>query len=119
MGGDWRFHVTASKDSEMFPRGYVAVLHDMVAAYHDKLAEFIPPAELERFRASVAERIVKNLTWKDDEKWHEKVTELLADWGFTVKTENKFGGLQCKIDCPYAHIVHPSTRHQPSAPSQP
>jgi hypothetical protein len=101
------FVLAAPADSERFPRGYVAVLHDMVTAYHDKLSEVLPQAEVDQFRASIADRIMRNLVSKGDERWHEKVSELLEVWGLKLNTESKLGQLQCKIDCPYAHIVHP------------
>jgi len=59
--------LTASNDIDRFPRGYVAALHDLVTAYHDKLSEVLPPAEVERFRAATADRIMKNMTMKEGE----------------------------------------------------
>ena len=82
-------------ESKEFPRGYVAALHDMVTAYHDKLSEVLPPAEAERFRAATADRIMKNLTLKDDTKGHAmgQVSEVLAEWGLTLQTKNNLGQL--------------------------
>jgi len=102
-------YLANSIGTEKFPRGYVAALHDLITAYHDKLSEVLPPAEVERFRAATADRIMKNLTLKDDTRGHAmgQVSQLLAEWSLTLHTENNLGRLQCKIDCPYAHIVHP------------
>src|SRR3989304_1729323 len=79
-------YLANSIGTEKFPRGYVAALHDLVTADHDKLSEVLPPAEVERFRAATADRIMKNLTMKENEKGHamEQVSGLLAEWGLTL-----------------------------------
>jgi hypothetical protein len=98
-----------SSESTEFSPAYVAVLHDLVTAYHDKLSEVLSPAEVEKFRVATADRILSNLDLKSagQAQVMQTVAKLLSDWGLTLKVEEELGQLRCSIDCPYAHTVHP------------
>jgi len=56
-----------------FSPEYVAVLHDLATAYHDKLSELLRASGVEAFRVLTADKILRNLR----PKYADDASELL------------------------------------------
>lgn len=89
---------------------YVAYLHDLVSAYHEKLSEILSPNVAETFRGAAVDRIVKQLGLPQElirSDYHQVIKSVAKDLGQQIEVTQIGNELVCEMICRYAHDVHP------------
>jgi len=87
------------------PDEYLAFMHDLISAYHQKLTETLSPKVAETFRDIASDSIVKKLGIEAEQK--NTLSDILSKWGIKSQVVTIGDDVQCHLECPYATIVHP------------
>jgi hypothetical protein len=84
---------------------YLAALHDVVAAYHQRLSEVTSPRVANQFLANVADMSMKYVQSQDSVM--NAVEERIRALGANLNVRETGEGIECDIECPFASKVHP------------
>jgi hypothetical protein len=84
---------------------YVAALHDVVAAYHQRLSEVTSPRVASQFLANVADMSMKYV--EGEGVAMDAVKKRLTELGANLRMRTVNEGIECEIECPFASKVHP------------
>jgi hypothetical protein len=87
---------------------YLAALHDIISAYHQRLTEITSPQVANQFLGNMSDLAMKHLGFDIGKSTPiESAQILMGNLGMKldiVKVGDKF---DCKLECPFAKQVHP------------
>lgn len=89
---------------------YMLAMHEMVAAYHQRLGEVTSPRVATQFLGNVADMTIRSFgVSKEDTSSQamEKVKSIAAELGVNIKTFNVGNDMSCQVTCSFAPIIHP------------
>jgi hypothetical protein len=86
----------------------MAALHDIIAAYHNRLAEVTSPQVATAFLANMSDLAMKHLGFdKGDKTPLENTKSLLESLGMKLEIVKVGEELDFDLQCPFAKQVHP------------
>jgi len=87
---------------------YIAILHDIIAAYHERLSQAASPDVAAHFLATIADKQVRYLGLDKDSDPKKALETFLQNIGMKHQTF-KIGDYKTvtRLECPYANVVHP------------
>jgi len=85
---------------------YLAFLHDVIAAYHERLSETTSPKVASLFLASIADKESRNLGLDKEANPKKNVERLLENLGMKYESVKIGETTVDKLVCPFANVVH-------------
>lgn len=96
---------------------YISALHNLVYTYHEKLVEVTSPKAATMFLGVVADKLVRDLKVTNAEHALDTIRESIGEWGLKLEATKVGRQTICKIECPFAPLVHPLiTERNPFCP---
>jgi hypothetical protein len=87
---------------------YLAALHDIISAYHQRLSEVTSPQVANQFLGNISDIAMRHLGFdKDKDSAEENARKMMATLGMKLETVKTGQNIDCKIECPFAEKVHP------------
>jgi hypothetical protein len=86
---------------------YIAFLHDVVSAYHERLSEVTSAQVATEFLANIADKEVRYLKLDKQADRGFVIDSLLNRMGIHYKLEKTGEMTTISLSCPYASTVHP------------
>lgn len=87
---------------------YLAALHDIISAYHQRLAEVTSPQVANQFLGNISDIAMSHLGLdKDKDSEIESARKMMAKLGMKLEMVKVGENTACKIECPFASKVHP------------
>jgi hypothetical protein len=86
---------------------YIAFLHDVISAYHQRLSDAASPKVAAQFLASIADKEMRYLGLDKDANPKEKLENMLQNMGMKYQTFRVGEQIVNKLECPFANVVHP------------
>ena len=89
---------------------YLAFLHDVIAAYHERLSEATSPEVARQVMAGIADKEARYLGINRDANPQDFVSKFIERIGMRYRTFKVGDQDVNELECPYASIVHPRIR---------
>lgn len=91
---------------------YTAALHDIIAAYHQRLAEVTSPKVAAHLFANVSDKAMAVAMQRlgiteEGEHTEQKLKEFMSRLGLTFGITKVGDTWNCRFDCPFAEMIHP------------
>jgi len=85
----------------------MAALHDIIAAYHERLSQVTSPQVANQFLATMSDLAMHHLGFDKQDDPMENAKKLMAMFGMKLTTVTVNDQAEFKIECPFAERVHP------------
>ena len=87
---------------------YLAALHEIVAAYHQRLTEVTSSKVANQLLANISDMVTKRLSSGEEPGMGMRVVkDLMGKLGLELETVNVGDYVICKVSCPFASKIHP------------
>jgi hypothetical protein len=86
---------------------YVGFLHDVIAAYHERLTEATSPQIAAHFLTFIADKEIRHLKLDNDPNPKKTIEYIIQSMGMKYQSIRVGEQTVSKLDCPYASVVHP------------
>jgi hypothetical protein len=94
---------------------YLAFLHDVISAYHERLSEVTSPQVARELLANLADKEVRYLKLNEQADPSLAVESFLKKMGMDHKVEKKGEVTTVSLACPNACTVHPRITSPPQS----